>query len=181
MRNEGGKMNNGTSYGAGVGTGIALGMAMKKDAEDEARRKSNEGEDQILIKLKKGSFDQAVKIITDIYDWKFDKDGEFVRNNSSYSYGGFAASFFIFGIIILLTEGTTITSFGLMWDIIIIVIISLIVGHLARDSTVDWIEIDGKDDITLIQINKYNSSGYRNVDEKDIFRLIERLRGADLL
>lgn len=178
---EGGKMNNGTSYGTGVGTGIALGMAMKKDAEDEARRKSNEGEDQILIKLKKGSFDKAVKVITDIYDWKLDKDGEFVRNNPSYSYGGFVASFFIFGIILFFTEGTKITSFGLMWDIIIIIIISLIIGHLARDGTVDWIEIDDEDGVALIQINKYNSSGYRNVDEKDIFRLIEKLRGADIL
>lgn len=178
---EGGKMNNGTSYGTGVGTGIALGMAMKKDAEDEARRKSNEGEDQILIKLKKGSFDKAVKVITDIYDWKLDKDGEFVRNNPSYSYGGFVGSFIIFGIILLLTEGTEITSFGLTWDIIILVIISLVIGYLVRDEVIGWLEIDNEDGIALIQINKYNSSGYRNVDEKDIFRLIERLRGADLL
>ncbi len=184
MKSEGGTMNNGTSYGAGVGTGLALGMAMKKDAEYDARRKSNEGSDQILIKLKKGSFDKAVKVITDIYDWKLDKDGEFVRNNPSYNYGGFIASFFLFGIILLLTEGIEITSFGLMWDIVILVIISSIVGYLVRDMVVDWIEIDDDDDddgMTLIQINKYNDSGYRNVDEKDIFRLIERLRGADLL
>lgn len=178
---EGGTMNNGVSYGAGVGTGIALGMAMKKDAEDDVRRKSNQGEDQILIKLKKGSFDQAVKVITDVYDWKLAEDGEFERKNPSYSYGGFAASFFIFGVILFITEGTKITSFGLMWGIIIIVIISLIVGRLARDGIIDWIEIDEEGGITLIQINKYNSSGYRNVDEKDIFRLIEKLRNADLL
>lgn len=174
-------MNNGTSYGAGVGTGLALGMAMKKDAEDGARRKSNEGTDQILIKLKKGSFDQAVKVITDIYDWKLDKDGAFVRKNPSYSYGGFAASFFVFGIILLVLEGIEITSFGLMWDIIILVIMSSIIGYLVRDLVVDWLEIDNDDGITLIQINKYDSSGYRNVDEKDIFMLIEKLRGADLL
>lgn len=174
-------MSNDSSYGAGVGTGIAFGVAMKKSAEDDARRKSNEGEDQILIRLKKGSFDQAVKVITDIYDWRLAEDGEFVRKNPSYSYGGFAVSFFIFGVILLITELIEITSFGLMWGISIVIIISSIVGHLARDSIVDWIEMDDEDDITLIQINKYNSSGYRNVDEKDIFRLIEKLRNADLL
>lgn len=45
----------------------------------------------------------------------------------------------------------------------------------------DWLEVDDKNGIILIQINRYDSSGYRNVDEKDIFRLIEKLRDAKLL
>lgn len=104
-------MNNSPSYGAGVGTGIAIGMQMEKNAEDDARRKSNEGGDQILIRLKKGSFDQAVKVITDIYDWKFDNDGGFVIKNPSYCYGGFFISFILLGLILLVTEGIRMTKF----------------------------------------------------------------------
>ncbi len=174
-------MSNDASYGAGVGTGVAIGMSMMKDAEDEARRKSNEGEDQIIIQLKKGSLDKAVKVITDIYDWEFSKDGEFIVKNPSYNYGGFAMVFIVLALILFITELAEITNFGWILGVIIIASISAIVVYATRRSTVDWLEIDDEDGITLIQINKYDSSGYRNVDEKDIFRLIGKLREAGIL
>jgi hypothetical protein len=176
-------MNSDSSYGISVGTGLALGMAMKKNAEDETRRKSNEGHDQVLIQLKKGSFDKAVKVITDTYDWKL-FDGKFLRNKASYSYGGFAVSFVIFGVLLFVAESILKTGLGLMWEIAILVVISAIVGYVNRDFMVDWLEIDdenGKDGTVLIQVNKYDGYWYRNVDEKDIFRLIEKLREAGLV
>lgn len=173
--------NDASSYGAGVGTGIALGTLMRKDAKDEARRKSNEGEDQILIQLKKGSFDKAVKIITDMYDLELTKDGEFMVKNHSYNYGGFVLVFGVLTALLSITEYIKITNFGWIWGMIIVVSISAIVVRITRDTIIDWLEIDDEDGIALIQINKYDSSGYRNVDEKDIFRLIEKLREADVL
>ena len=170
-----------SSYGAGVGTGVALGMLMGNDAKNEARRISNKGNDQILIQLKKGSFDKAVKAITDIYDWELSKDGEFMVKSPSYNYGGFATVFIVLAFILIITELAEISNFGWILGIAIITIISLAVVHFTKNSKIGWLEIDDEDGIAMIQINKYDSSGYRNIDEIDIFRLIGKLRDAGVL
>jgi len=173
-------MNSG-SYGAGVGTGLAIGMAAQAAAEDEDRRKSHQGDDQILIKIK-GSYDAAVKVLTDIYEWKIDTNGDLVWANPGYSYFGAFLGFIIFGVILFISENIVeLTSIGFPLSLIILVVISIAVGYFVRDDTIDWFDIDEDNGVVIIQITKYDSSGYRNIDEKDIFKIIERLKGAKLL
>lgn len=174
-------MNSVNTAAIAASSAAVAGIAARRSAEDEARRKSHEGNDQILIRTKKGSYEKVVEIISELYGCApMTKNGALKIPNPEFNFDAIIV-FIIFGFIALMADALNITNFSFAENSATVVIISILYGYFARDDSFNSIEIEDDDEEVLTQINVYNSSGYRNYSEIQISKIMKEFKKANLM
>jgi len=175
----------GTGIATGTATGVALGLAAKEETEAKGRRMFREGIDQILIETKLTPENAANEVASTNSEWYSDDNKIFRR--IFFSWGNFGFFAFMTGMVILLVytlvpillnydrniENEWYKNFPLsFWtSILISTIVGIVFGRIERDDQVDYIKICQIDNKTYVQLDIYNSSGYRNIDGLEILKI----------
>jgi hypothetical protein len=183
-------MTNGNSA-AGLAVGMATGMIIGEETEkSKGRRMANRGQDQIFLKIKY-SMENVGKEIASVYDnWKF-KDGNIYITSNPFDVFAFIISFIVIGFLVwlvFLMLGPSL--FGCQYyfncDIPIeywfygIAITSALSGFITYllcrgDDELDYIKLGMSGEYTTVLIKKFDSDGYRNLDDDDIDKIVTKL------
>lgn len=185
---------------AGVSAGAAIGVAMaaaeRERAENERRRKSRMGNDQVLFETKKG-IDEIGNEIADIYrNWYYkSEEGSIYRTSRGiFGWGSFVGGlvsmiaieifYFIFLVSMVCTDyrdrdlciGTwyPIDAIFSAW---LAIGVGILVGFVLHpvDTEVSYIRLTETKHGTRVLIKIYSSDGYRNIDDDELIKIEEMM------
>jgi hypothetical protein len=190
---------------AAITTGVVVGMAMAEEEKEKNLRISHEGRDQILIKIKEPE-DKILDVLSNTFgNWYNDGENLYRKADGWFSWE-FAIiigviSFFVIAFIDGIFNPTLQSNYGQWWGtptisgipglilsgfplsnpwmagFLIGIILGAIAGYFGNsDDYIDYIRVKTAGDYCTVLIKKYNSSGYRNIDEDDINIIIEHLK-----
>ena len=172
-------------------TMAATSMMIAREEEDNKKRRfrniHGETKDQIFLKFSEPK-ERVLKRLNDYYGTDDENDGALIyKNNNKFNakafFISFAVAFFvILGIQWIIAEAswdynTTVNFFNvidLIGGLVVGIFFALI---LNRDTEIDYIKVGTRKGQTTVLIKKYDSEGYRNIDEDDLDELLETLHG----
>jgi len=172
---------------AGAAAAMAAANAARIDAEeDEKRRKSHMGYDQILIKTRAG-FERIGPAIAELFKDKYYYDAEdetiYQRNKNKFGIGRAALTFTCLFIGMILVDALLFhnATYENIMPLIYYGIVSLVTGFCVgltarfdRDTEWDIVEFrKSRKGANLILIRRYDGDGCRNLNEAVIHDIIE--------
>lgn len=168
-----------TAAMAGATVAMETAIIAEQEEEDEQRRKSHMGNDQLLIETTLSVDTVGEKVASVFKNWYY-KDYNICRKrNSKFDFGmAFLCLFLsmiIFATMFILLWVFNIFSTDINTSIFISIAVSIIIAIICgiesakTDDVVDWINISqSKNGNARILIKIYTSDGYRNINEDDL-------------
>lgn len=166
-----------SNYGAGMAAGYIIGSEAGRESEKSRRRRlSQMGEDQILLHVKADVGKVAQTVADTFLNWKV-KDGQIYEKdeypiNIGWFFGGFITT-----LLAIWFFQSVIMDINPKWPSIILISIigGIALGRTMINNIVDHIHIGTLKDYTTVRIQKFDSDGYRNINEDEILRIVEDL------